>query len=80
MQTYEAGIVCREPVANGFSCDTHDTVTFSHFGQITHDSASNAVNDPTVILKRCWKCFAQNWRVTSATPIVYQAESTAVRM
>ncbi len=80
MQTYEAEIVCRDPVANGFSCGTEDTITFSHFGVITRESAEAIVNDENFVTKRCWKCFAQNWRVTLATPIVYQAESTAVRM
>lgn len=80
MQTYEAGIVCREPVANGFTCGNEDVVTFSHFGEITRDNTEGVVNDPAFVNKRCWKCFSQNWRVQGVTPIVYQAESTAVRM
>lgn len=66
MTTYTAYMTCREPVANGFSCDTNDQVSFSHEGEtLTRATAESMVNDDTFVSKRCWKCFSQNWRVNS---------------
>lgn len=74
MQTYKAQITCRE-------CDTEDEVSFSFAGKsIALDSAENIVNDSSLVLKRCWKCFSQDWRINSLTAIARQESGTAVRM
>lgn len=80
MQTYEASIICREPVANQFSCGNEDTITFSHLGTITRDSAEAVINDGSSVLKRCWKCFAQNWRVQDLKPLAYQSQAVVTRV
>lgn len=79
MQTYDADIECREPAAPGFSCGTDDTVSFSHIGVLTRKSAQDIINDDEFVNKRCWKCFAQNWRVKSFKPVAYQASYGAIR-
>jgi len=74
MQTYKAQITCRE-------CDEKDEVTFSFAGNsIGLDSAEAVVNDQSLVLKRCWKCFNQDWRINSFTSIARQDSGTAVRM
>lgn len=74
MQTYKAQIVCRE-------CDTDDEVSFSFAGKsISLDGAESVINDPSLVLKRCWQCFDQDWRISSFTSIARQDSGTAVRM
>ena len=78
MQTYNASLVCREPVSPGFSCDTDDVSSFSFEGYpITLESAEVVINEQTD--KRCWKCFGKRWRVRSLLPITNNVRSEAQR-
>ncbi len=80
MQTYTADIECNSPVANGFHCSTEDSITFSHLGGVmSADRAAKVLNDTTKVMKRCWKCFAQNWKIKRLTPISYRASAEASR-
>ena len=80
MQTYTADIECRNSVANGFHCSASDSITFSHLGGVmSADRAARVLNDAKLVVKKCWKCFAQNWKIKRYTPISYRASAEATR-
>lgn len=80
MQLYKAVLQCREPVANGFTCDTEDQLMFSHSGEPLTMKGLREAGSEELSNKRCWKCFAGNWRIQDVFPITYKASDTAVRV
>lgn len=78
MQTWLSKIMCKEPVANGFSCDNVDEISFSYAGEVlTWGKISTMLNN--VLKKKCWKCKRSNWRVKTLFPLSYSSKSTAKR-
>ncbi len=78
MQTWLSKIICKESVANGFSCDTTDEITFSYAGEpITWGKITTMLNK--FMKKKCWNCRSSNWRVKTLFPLVYTPSSKITR-
>lgn len=77
MNKYEVELTCNEPVGNGFTCAAEDSLVFDFSGDLlSSKKIQTMVNDTNTVLKRCSKCFAQNWLVKSFSPLVYQKKQT----
>lgn len=81
MHTYTVDLICQEPAAPGFSCETDDSHSFSYAGEpLTNNKVAEMMNDSQYFVKRCWKCFAQNWRVKRITHTASQPDAGVSRM
>lgn len=73
MQIWSSDVVCKDPVANGFSCGAVNKIIFKHAGAVTQALTWTKVQDMvnTFAKKTCQKCHSKKWRVTSLTPVSY---------
>lgn len=82
MQIWSSNVVCKEPVAGGFSCGAVNKIVFKHAGDatqvLTWTKVQNMINKFSK--KVCQKCFSRKWQVTSLTPIAYVPRDKAKRL
>jgi hypothetical protein len=82
MQIWSSDVVCKEPVANGFSCGAVNKIIFKHAGSLTEvltwAKVQNMINK--FGKKVCQKCMSKKWQVTSLTPIAYISRDKAKRL
>lgn len=81
MQIWSSDVVCKQPIANGFSCGAVNKIIFKYAGDVKETLTWTKVQDMVNLFTRkvCQKCHAKKWQVTSLTPVSYIPNDTMTR-